>query len=553
MKCTPLTNLSRPLFFAAAIMAGGLSVSEMPAASRTWSSTGASADWASTTNWGGALAPGRVDNNNSADTATFSSAVGVVGTSGNPVTIDLDRKIGFITFDTASVGSFTIGTTGGNTLTAAGAGGSTFQMTSSVVNTQTINAPLAIRNAVFLSLLNNSTTSSALFNVGGSITTIAASLTSTVALGGTNTGDNTLSGALSDGATAVLALSKYDAGTWVVSGVNTYTGKTTVNAGTLRFAKATSLYNGNTASWTATGINVKNGATLALNVDSAGSAGFTSANINSLLTNISVAASSNNGLQAGAIIGLDTSTATGGTFTQGNAIANSTGSLGGAIGVTKLGVGTLVFDKANTYTGATLVNAGTLVIGDGSAGSIGNGNVSVASGILTGSRITGDSIGTGLTTIGNSAGSADAIITAGTETSATGRLAMGGGLTLNSDANFVFDLNSTTGEADQVIVSGATMLDSSAIFTFTSQGTNAGLFVGQTFTAIDSTTISGQFSNLGNDGTISSNGVTLQANDYTTDGDLILTVTAIPEPSINLLLGLGIGALLIFRRGCLRA
>lgn len=550
MKSIPLAKPSRPLFYAAVILACGFSLSNLPATSRTWSSTGASTDWASSTNWGGLSAPGRTDNNNTSDVATFNSAVGAVGTSGNPVSIDLGRKIGFITFDTASVGSFTIGTTGGNTLTAAGPAGSTFQMTSSVVNTQTINAPLSIRNSVALSLLNNATSSYALFNIGGSITTGAASLTSTVSLGGINTGDNTLSGALSDGATAVLALSKIDAGTWVVSGVNTNTGKTTVNAGTLRFANRTSLYNGNTASWTTTSINVKNGATLALNVDSAGTAGFTSADVNTLLTNISVAASTSNGLQAGAVLGLDTSTATGGTFTQGNAIANSTGSLGGAIGVTKSGVGALVFDKANTYTGATLINAGSLVIGDSATGSIGNGGISVTSGTLTGSRAAGNSIGTGLSTIGNGTGSADSVITAGTTASATGRLAMGGALTLNSDAKFVFDLNSTTGEADQVIAVGVTTLDSSAVFAFNSVGTNAGLLVGQTFTAIDSTTISGQFSNLANGGTISSNGVTLQANNYTTAGDLILTVTAVPESSTVLLLGFGIGTVLFFRRRC---
>jgi hypothetical protein len=93
-----------------------------------------------------------------------------------------------------------------------------------------------------------------------------------------------------------------------------------------------------------------------------------------------------------------------------------------------------------------------------------------------------------------------------------------------------------------------TTLDSSAVFAFNSVGTNAGLFVGQTFTAIDSTTISGQFANLGNGGTISSNGVTLQANNYTTAGDLILTVTAVPEPSAALLFVCGIGMVLIFRR-----
>jgi autotransporter-associated beta strand protein len=84
--------------------------------------------------------------------------------------------------------------------------------------------------------------------------------------------------------------------------------------------------------------------------------------LNTLLTNISVAASASTGLHGGATLGLDTSTAAGGTFTQGDPIANSTGTKGGPISVTKLGANTLVFDKTNTYTGATTVDAGTLAV-----------------------------------------------------------------------------------------------------------------------------------------------------------------------------------------------
>ncbi|MCX7417867.1 MAG: autotransporter-associated beta strand repeat-containing protein [Planctomycetia bacterium] len=164
------------------------------------------------------------------------------------------------------------------------------------------------------------------------------------------------------------AITKTGTGTVILSGANTYAGITTVSAGTLQVAKQVSLYNNTPSNWTATNINVKSGATLALNVDSAGTAGFTSAGLDTLLGNISVANTAAQGLQSGAILGFDTSTATGGTFTQGNLIANSTGANGGAIAVTKLGVGTLVFDKANTYTGATSISAGTLSLTGSLAG-----------------------------------------------------------------------------------------------------------------------------------------------------------------------------------------
>ncbi len=188
------------------------------------------------------------------------------------------------------------------------------------------------------------------------------------------TGDTLISGNIVSTA-AVGSLAKNDAGILTLSGTNSYTGTTTITAGTLQLAKQVSLYSNNSANWTAANINVKSGATLALNVDSAGNAGFTSTSLNTLLTNISVAGSSSAGLQSGASLAFDTSTATGGTFTQGNVIANSTGTSGGAIGVTKLGTGTLVFDKANTYTGATNVSAGTLIV-DGTHSGTGSATVS---------------------------------------------------------------------------------------------------------------------------------------------------------------------------------
>ncbi|MCW1884299.1 autotransporter-associated beta strand repeat-containing protein [Luteolibacter flavescens] len=58
-------------------------------------------------------------------------------------------------------------------------------------------------------------------------------------LGGTSTAANSVSGVISNGvgANTITAVEKIDAGTWTLSGDNTYTGSTTVTAGTLSITK----------------------------------------------------------------------------------------------------------------------------------------------------------------------------------------------------------------------------------------------------------------------------------------------------------------------------
>jgi|GEM_PF-1529259 len=182
-------------------------------------------------------------------------------------------------------------------------------------------------------------------------------------------------------ATGTGSLIKDNLGTVTLAAANSYTGTTTVLGGTLAIARQTALYNGTVVSWTAANINVKAGATLALNVDTLGTNGFTEANLNTLLSNISVAASSTAGLHSGSLIGIDTTSA-GGSFTPTAVIGNSTGAFGGSIGLTKLGTGSLVLDLANTYTGITSVSAGTLQLGSGgTTGSLDiNSPITVASG-----------------------------------------------------------------------------------------------------------------------------------------------------------------------------
>ncbi len=67
--------------------------------------------------------------------------------------------------------------------------------------------------------------------VSGSITLVTTSRT--LYLGGSSTGANTISGVIGESGTSALLVVKQGAGTWILTGSNTYTGTTSVNAGTL--------------------------------------------------------------------------------------------------------------------------------------------------------------------------------------------------------------------------------------------------------------------------------------------------------------------------------
>lgn len=159
----------------------------------------------------------------------------------------------------------------------------------------------------------------------------STSASRTLALQGTNTGDNTIAATIADvnSGTTALALTKSTAGKWVLSGSNTYTGATTVSAGTLQIGSGGTTGSLNPAST----ITVSTGATLA----------FSRSN----------------------------------TITQGSDF-NSV--IGGSGNVTQLGAGTLVLNGANTYSGTTRVGAGTLQIGSGGT----TGSLNTAS-VITGS------------------------------------------------------------------------------------------------------------------------------------------------------------------------
>lgn len=150
-----------------------------------------------------------------------------------------------------------------------------------------------------------------------------------------------------------------------LGGNNTYTGLTTVNAGTLQINTATALGSTNA------GTIVANGATLNLNAQNVGAEAV------QLGDNVGGATLSNAGGAAASLLGPVTlaNNSFVNTVTAADDITLN-GVVSGNFGITKNGAGTLVLNAINNYSGVTQINAGTVQVGNGSAlGSIAGNTV----------------------------------------------------------------------------------------------------------------------------------------------------------------------------------
>jgi autotransporter-associated beta strand protein len=212
------------------------------AANQTW--TGGSpndGNWSDTLNWTNSAAPGSTSTTTSTDVATFNAAIANTwgASAGNPVVIDQPTQdIGGISFDTAA-GNYFIGSSGGNALLLTSGG--TIQILSTLTATnaiETINAPLTIEGAAgtytFANNSANGTGAGAGTLVFGGPVSGGAVGATVLTLSGTNTNANTITN-ISNGGSTSLGVTKLGAGTWELSGANTYSGSTLVSAGTLQF------------------------------------------------------------------------------------------------------------------------------------------------------------------------------------------------------------------------------------------------------------------------------------------------------------------------------
>jgi autotransporter-associated beta strand protein len=204
-------------------------------------------------------------------------------------------------------------------------------------------------------------------------------------------------------------LTKLGAGTTTLSGVNTYTGTTTVSNGILQAAITGSLPNYGLAGK----VKVSTGATIAVNAGGL-SSDWVASEVNTL--------DSSAAYSGGSYIGFDTTNATG-SFTYSYAVANP---LSGTKGLKKLGTNTLVLDATNTYSGATIVNNGTLELSS-------LGQINTASAISTTATTATFQVDGGTHTVGNISGTGTTSVLSGSLTATSvdqGTVTIGAGATL---------------------------------------------------------------------------------------------------------------------------
>lgn len=155
------------------------------------------------------------------------------------------------------------------------------------------------------------------------------------------------------------ALTKSGTNNLTLTGANTYSGATNINAGGVSFQRTQSLPGYTTATGSSAPVNIASGAGLVLGVGATGS--FTAADVDAIRANTS----GKFNFAAGSSIGIDTTEATaangnvGDTFNYGSTITDT---VSGALGFIKMGANTLTLSSANSYTGATAINGGTLSV-----------------------------------------------------------------------------------------------------------------------------------------------------------------------------------------------
>src|SRR5271165_4117837 len=327
--------------------------------------------------------------------------------------LSFDRSNAFVINSSIS-GTGSVAQNGSSTLTLSGnntyGGATTVALGTLQAGSSTaFSANSAYTVTSNLDLNGFSNTIGSLTGTGTVLNNGAATVTLTVGAENTTTA---FSGVIQNGL-GVLQLTKTGTGTLILAGNNTYTGGTTISAGTLQIDGTSGSITGNiidnaalafdrsnafvfSGSISGTGSVAQNGSsTLTLSGNNTYS-GATTVALGTLQAGSSTAFSANsaytvtsnldlNGFSStiGSLAGAGTIKNNGGNLailSVGN--ANSTTTFNGTLadgasrlGLNKVGVGRLVLTAASTYTGGTTITAGILQIGNGTASGSITGNI----------------------------------------------------------------------------------------------------------------------------------------------------------------------------------
>ncbi|RUT98515.1 autotransporter outer membrane beta-barrel domain-containing protein, partial [Mesorhizobium sp. USDA-HM6] len=244
------------------------------------------------------------------------------------------------------------------------------------------------------SFIESSGTGAIVFSNTGSAT-YTGSGPRTIALGGTNTGLNTMGGTIVDGPGGTTTLAKNDSGTWVLTGNNSFTGNTVVNNGNLI---------------------IGNGGT----TGNAGAGNVIVANSTSTLS-----------------------------FNRSDMFSFA-GTLSGPGSIAQIGTGTTVLAAAGNQIGATTISAGTLQVNgglttptvamSGTSALVVNGTVQASGGTAT--TVTGDAGASAITVNNGGVLRANGDLGAGSDTvSLAGTLNTGAGAFSLGTGNDTLALN----------------------------------------------------------------------------------------------------------------
>ena len=381
-----------------------------------------------------------------------SSYAGITTISGGVLGVDKLANGGVassIGMSSAAASNLVIGN--GSTLRYTGAG-------------DTTNRLFTLSSGV--TFIESSGTGAVVFTDTGPVTLANNNQARTIALGGTNAGNNTLAGSIGNAGTGVTTLAKNDSGTWLLTGNHSYTGSTNINGGIL------SIGSGGTTGSIASAI-VNNFGTLAFN-------------------------RSDSLTYAGSIVG--------------------TGAL------QQNGIGTTILTGDSSYTGGTTISAGTLQLGNGgTTGSIigdvvDNGllifnrsNDLAFNGVISGSgAVRQDGAGT-TTLVGINSYAGDTTISAGILKvssdanlgAAAGALTFNGG-TLQTTASMSSGRNATLVSAGTFLTDNATIFTLSGMISgpgsLTKSGAGRLILTGDNSYSGGTTIAAGQLQ-LGNGGT----------------------------------------------------